>query len=199
MSLSNFITSSFLRVLCIVMLSISVSCQAKQTQSWTPEIRDMAAKSIELGDCDKFWHHILPFAKQSEPEAAFLIASAIYAHGFVPPNASNDVLFRMQSMISGFGHSARSGEPKAIEMLTALLETEVFRTSGGRTLSTCLANETDKSICIDNAIANNLFPSFSQWVNEMELLGKSGDKAFCKKTRKNQKLTDDEFEVIAPK
>lgn len=199
MSLSNYITSSFLRTLCISIFIFTGSCQAKQLQQWTPDIRDMAAKSVELGNCEKFWRLILPFAKQGEPEAASLIADAIYAHGFVPPGTNNDVLFRVRSMISGFSHSARAGEPNATEMLTALLESDLLHTSGGRTLSACLENETDKAKCIDNAISNKLFPSFSQWVNEMELLAKPSEKAICTKPRKSQELTDGDFDVIPPK
>ena len=199
MSLSNYITSSFLRALCIVMFTFTGSCQAKQIQQWTPDLRDMAAKSVEIGDCDKFWRLILPFAKQGEPEAASLIAGAIYAYEFTPPGTTNDVLFRMRSMITGFSHSARAGEPNAIEMLTALLGSDLLHTSGGKTLSACLAKETDKAKCIDNAISNKLFPSFTQWINEMELLAKQGEKAICTKPRKSQELTDDNFDVIGPK
>lgn len=198
MNLFRFVVL-FFRIACLTGIVLAGACQAEQGKEWNDHLREEVVASLEAGACDQFWRLVAPYAKQSEAEVASLIAGAIYAHGFVPPGANNDVLFRLRSMVAGFGQSARSGDPRSIEMLSALLKSDVFQISGGVQLSTCLADESDKAACIDKAVEGDLFPSFEQWFNEVALLAKPGTKAICIKSLQSQKMYDSDFDVIPSK
>ena len=186
-------------VVCFVGVFLVSSCQSDRKVPWNNDVRDQAVTLIESGNCDGFWRLLLPYAKQGNSETASLLAGAIYSHGFVPPGVGDDVLFRYRSLASLFGQSAKIGEQRSVEMLLSLLDSDVFQKNGGVQLSHCLAHENDNAVCVDRAIADNLFPSFEQWVREVELLGKDGGTASCNQSPQSQKLNDRDFDVVPPK
>ncbi|WP_281649176.1 hypothetical protein [Parendozoicomonas sp. Alg238-R29] len=189
---------ALLRVFALLCLFTVASCNSGTEDASTSSAawQSAATSSLEAGYCDDFWKMVLPYAKQGNPEAAALIAEAIYSYGFVPPGANDDALFRFRALMSGFSLSAKSGEPRSIEMLLALSEANIFLNNGGGKLSKCLATNENKKQCIDIAIQNKLFPSFAQWLREIDSLGNAGGNAVCNEPRKSQKLNDDDFDIV---
>ncbi|MCL6272253.1 hypothetical protein M3P05_20235 [Sansalvadorimonas sp. 2012CJ34-2] len=179
-------------------LLLVASCHSgtEDTSTSSTAWQSVAISTLEAGHCDDFWKMIHPYAKQGNPDAAALIAGAIYSHGFVPPGVNDDALFRFRALMSGFSLSAKSGEPRSLEMLLALSEANIFPNDGGKEFSQCLVAEENKYKCINKAIQDKLFPSFEQWFKEIDSLRNPGSKAVCNEPSNSQKLNDDDFDVV---
>ena len=186
-------------LLLVSMVGILTGCwkHGMASPDWDASDRDAAVAALEAGDCNKVWRLVWLPAKQGNTDARLLLADAIYAQGLTPPGTEGDALAQLRSAITVYAEIARTGDPHAIEMLSALLNTDFFAEANGKGLVKCLEESSDRNACLGDALAVGIFPSFSQWVSEIDSIGQEagGGGAKCTRMQEDRVLTDEDFDV----
>jgi len=154
-------------------------------------------EALQGGDCKTAWRLVWPPAKSSNVDARLLLADAIYAQGLTPQGMGDDALSQLRSAMAIYAEVVKTGNAHAAEMLGALLRADVFAEAGGAEHASCLERATDPSACVDAILAARIFPSFAQWVSEVDAMVGQGDgkEAKCTRMQGDQIMDDSDFEV----
>jgi hypothetical protein len=100
--------------------------------------------------------------------------------------------------MSGYAEGARAGDPRAAEILAALLRADRFDEVGGEQHAACIEDDRDKSACIDDAIGAGLFPTYRQWADEVDAISAGKGSATCAEAPRGQLLDDRDFDTRPP-
>lgn len=144
----------------------AIAC-AKPSSDWEAA-KTQAATTIDSGDCAGAWNLVWPWARRGNIEARAILATGVVAAGLIPSGSHGDAISQFRHSVILAVHGVADGDRATIELLNALMRSDVVSDMGGDRLKRCLDADTPARTCIANAINDGFVPDFGDYAREID-------------------------------
>ena len=127
-----------------------------------------AATTIDSGNCAGAWNLVWPWARRGNIEARAILATGVVAAGLIPPGSYGDAISQFRHSVILAVHGAADGDRATMELLNALIRTDLVSDMGGDRLKRRLDTDKPPRTCIATAIKDGFVPNFEDYSREID-------------------------------